>query len=66
MKKPCPRIIRNNPKCGGRATWNGNGVAAHWISLPLDQRRVQCRIRRVVLFGAIDDLELVTVQVAET
>lgn len=65
MEKPCSRIVRNNPKRGRRATCNGNGVTAHRIGLPLDQRRVQRKIRRVVLFGAIDDLELVTVQVAE-
>ena len=66
MEKPSPRIIRNDPKRGGCATWNGDGVATHWIGLALDQRRIQCRIRRVILFGAIDDLEPVTMQVAET
>ena len=66
MKQPSSRIIRNDPKCDRRATRNGNSVAAHRIGLTLDQRRVQCRVRRIVLLGTIDDLKVVTVQVAET
>ena len=66
MEKPSPRIIRNDPKRDGCATWNGDGIATHRIGLALDQGRIQCRIRRVILFGAIDDLEPVTMQVAET
>lgn len=66
MEKPSARVIRNDPKGDGRASWDDDGVAAHWIGLPFDQRGVQCRVRRIELLGTMDDLKLVTVQVAET
>ena len=61
VEKPGSRIVRNDTKRGGRATWNGDRVAAHRVGLPLDQRRVQRKVSRIVLFGTIDDLKLVAV-----
>jgi hypothetical protein len=64
VEEPDARIVCHEAECNTAAGGHGNGVTAGGVGLAFDDRRVESRVGGGVVGDAIDDLELVSVQVA--
>lgn len=64
VEKPGPRIIGDKSQSGGLHRQQIDRITAHWIRLSLLQRRVYGGVIDRVVTTAVDDLELVAVNVA--
>jgi len=64
VEKPGPGIIGDEPEGGRLHRQQLDCVTAEWVRLSLPQRRVELGVTRSVVIATVDDLKLVTVDVA--
>lgn len=64
MEQPCSGVVSDEPESDTLAAGDLDSVATHGVGLALVDRRVEFRVVRRVIRRALDELELVSVDMA--